>query len=297
MSAEVKVTGQNQEQFLLLAKSAKGAALATLIHQVLEAPGVYVFGELLDMPNVRELAESDFASTFRLLTVFAYGTYADYLAEARNLPPLNSGNIDVPPNMASWASFHNGVAAGLKIAPASQIDSAWIVYNKPKHAELANEYAGFLMALGLNGHLTKLATLNIHDYLTKGHEMTSIGLLLGVSAAKLGTMDMSITRLLSIHVPALLPPTSTELDVPHNVQVAAVVGIGLVYQGTAHRHTAEVLLAEIGRPPGPEMEYCTDRESYSLAAGLALGMVCLGVSSLSPGFTQDIFELNGTALV
>lgn len=80
---------------------------------------------------------------------------------------LNSGNIDVPPNMTSWASFHNGVAAGLKIAPASQIDSAWIVYNKPKHAELANEYAGFLMALGLNGHLTKLATLNIHDYLTK----------------------------------------------------------------------------------------------------------------------------------
>lgn len=77
--------------------------------------------------------------------------------------------------------------------------------------------------------------------------MTSIGLLLGVAAAKLGTMDMSVTRLLSIHIPALLPPTSTELDVPHNVQVAAVVGIGLVYQGTAHRHTAEVLLAEIGR--------------------------------------------------
>ncbi|ETE69792.1 Anaphase-promoting complex subunit 1, partial [Ophiophagus hannah] len=175
---------------------------------------------------------------------------------------LNSGNIDVPPNMACWANFHNGVAAGLKIAPASQIDSAWIVYNKPKNAELANEYAGFLMALGLNGHLTKLATLNIHDYLTK-----------------LGTMDMSITRLLSIHIPALLPPTSTELDVPHNVQVAAVIGIGLVYQGTAHRHTAEVLLSEIGRPPGPEMEYCTDRESYSLAAGLALGMVCLGHGS------------------
>uniref|UniRef100_A0AAY4C5Y8 Anaphase-promoting complex subunit 1 n=1 Tax=Denticeps clupeoides TaxID=299321 RepID=A0AAY4C5Y8_9TELE len=192
---------------------------------------------------------------------------------------LNSGNIDVPPNMTCWPSFHNGVAAGLKIASASQVESAWIAYNKPKNAELANEYAGFLMALGLNGHLTKLATLNIHDNLNKGHEMTSIGLLLGVSAAKLGTMDMSITRLLSIHIPALLPPTSTELDVPHSVQVAAVVGIGLVYQGTGHRHNAEVLLAEIGRPPGPEMEYCTDRESYSLAAGLALGMVCLGHGS------------------
>ncbi|KAM8852237.1 anaphase-promoting complex subunit 1 isoform 1-T1 [Synchiropus picturatus] len=199
---------------------------------------------------------------------------------------LNSGNIDVPPNMTSWPSFHNGVAAGLKIAPASQVDSAWIAYNKPKSLELANEYAGFLMALGLNGHLTKLATLNIHDYLNKNHEMTSIGLLLGVSAARLGTMDMSITRLLSIHIPALLPPTSTELDVPHNVQIAAVMGIGLVYQGTGHRHNAEVLLSEIGRPPGPEMECCTDRESYSLAAGLALGMVCLGHGSNLIGMTD-----------
>uniref|UniRef100_A0A4W3IWB9 Anaphase promoting complex subunit 1 n=1 Tax=Callorhinchus milii TaxID=7868 RepID=A0A4W3IWB9_CALMI len=192
---------------------------------------------------------------------------------------LNSGNIDVPPNMASWASFHNGVAAGLKIAPASQIDSAWIVYNRQKNTELTNEYAGLLMALGLNGHLSKLTTMSIHDYLSKGHEMTSIGLLLGISAAKLGTMDISVTRLLSIHIPALLPPTSTELDVPHHLQVAAVMGVGLVYQGTAHRHIAEVLLTEIGRPPGPEMENCTDRESYSLAAGLALGMVCLGHGS------------------
>jgi len=31
-----------------------------------------------------------------------------------------------------------------------------------------------------------------------------------------------------------------------------------------------------GRPPGPEMENSVDRESYSLAAGLALGHVVLG---------------------
>lgn len=55
MAAEGKVTGQSQEQFLLLAKAARGAALASLIHQVLEAPGIYVFGELLDMPAVREV--------------------------------------------------------------------------------------------------------------------------------------------------------------------------------------------------------------------------------------------------
>lgn len=54
------------------------------------------------------------------------------------------------------------------------MDSAWIAYNKPKSPELANEYAGFLMALGLNGHLTKLATLNIHDYLTKVNTTSSL---------------------------------------------------------------------------------------------------------------------------
>lgn len=31
-----------------------------------------------------------------------------------------------------------------------------------------------------------------------------------------------------------------------------------------------------GRPPGPEIKNCVDRESYSLAAGLALGLVVLG---------------------
>ena len=60
-------------------------------------------------------------------------------------------------------------------------------------------------------------------------------------------MDVATTRLLSIHIVALLPPTSTELEIPHNTQVAAILGVGLVYQGTAHRHMAEVLLSEIGQ--------------------------------------------------
>ncbi|XP_074390950.1 COP9 signalosome complex subunit 7a isoform X1 [Zonotrichia albicollis] len=38
--------------------------------------------------HMGELADSEFSPVFRLLTIFAYGTYADYLAEAANLPPL-----------------------------------------------------------------------------------------------------------------------------------------------------------------------------------------------------------------
>ncbi|GFQ73525.1 anaphase-promoting complex subunit 1 [Trichonephila clavata] len=198
-------------------------------------------------------------------------------------PPRNTtvdlSHIDVPPNMNMWPLFHNGVAAGLSISlSASKIDSTWMVYNKPRSSssDTPTEHAGFLMALGLNGHLSRLSTLSIHDYLCKGHELTSVGILLGVSAAKRGTMDLSATKLLSIHIEALLPPTSTELDVAPAVQVAAVMGLGLLYQGSGHHHMAEVLLGEIGRPPGPEMEHSIDRESYSLAAGLALGLITLG---------------------
>ena len=54
--SETKPTSSNPlEQFVLLAKSAKGAAAVELVKQALEAPGVYVFGELLDMPNIVEV--------------------------------------------------------------------------------------------------------------------------------------------------------------------------------------------------------------------------------------------------
>lgn len=186
-------------------------------------------------------------------------------------------HIDTPPNMNTWPLFHNGVAAGLRISPeATDIDSTWIVFNKPKNTtETAQEHAGFLMALGLNGHLKNLAQLIAYDYLVKSHEMTSVGLLIGLAATQRGTMDTDSTKMLSIHIEALLPPTSMELDIPQNTQVAALLGIGFVYQGSAHRHITEVLLTEIGRPPGPEMENSVDRESYALAAGLALGLVTL----------------------
>ena len=52
--ADSSVTSVNPlEQFVLLAKNAKGAAAVELIKQALEAPTVFVFGELLDMANIQ----------------------------------------------------------------------------------------------------------------------------------------------------------------------------------------------------------------------------------------------------
>ncbi|CAN8007085.1 unnamed protein product [Ixodes pacificus] len=207
------------------------------------------------------------------------------------VPPQNTmvdmSHIEVPPNMNVWPLFHNGVAAGLRVCPgAEEVDSSWIVYNRPRGTAATDatlEHAGFLLGLGLNGHLSKLSTTALHDYLLRNHELTSVGLLLGLAASNCGTMNLECTKLMSIHVDALLPPTSTELDVHPLVRVASVMGLGLLYAESGHRHMAETLLGEIGRPPGPEMDHCVDRESYALAAGLALGLVMLGKGGSTVG--------------
>ncbi|KAB1278809.1 COP9 signalosome complex subunit 7b [Camelus dromedarius] len=81
MAGEQKPSSNLLEQFILLAKGTSGSALTALISQVLEAPGVYVFGELLELANVQELAEGTNAAYLQLLNLFAYGTYPDYIGE------------------------------------------------------------------------------------------------------------------------------------------------------------------------------------------------------------------------
>ncbi|KAG7166520.1 COP9 signalosome complex subunit 7a-like [Homarus americanus] len=77
------------EQYILLAKQAKGAAAVQLVKQVLEAPEVYVFGELLDMPNITNLKNNpQHAPYYELLQLFAYGVYGDFSRESSKFPTL-----------------------------------------------------------------------------------------------------------------------------------------------------------------------------------------------------------------
>lgn len=85
-----KASGNPLEQFVLLSKTTKGAAAAELIKQALESPGVYVFGELLDMPNIVELKNGPYANYYHLLHLFAYGTCSEYRANKSQLPLLSS---------------------------------------------------------------------------------------------------------------------------------------------------------------------------------------------------------------
>lgn len=177
-----------------------------------------------------------------------------------------------------WAFFHNGVSTGLAISKASKgIDTSWILFNKPQ--ELTHRHAGFLLALGLNGHLKSLAKWVAFKYLTPKHTMTSIGLLLGLSASYIGTMDTLITRLLSVHVTRMLPLGAAELNLSPLTQTAGIMGIGLLYCSSQHRRMSEVMLSEIESIEQDEQSASQEEvrdEGYRLAAGFALGFINLG---------------------
>lgn len=177
-----------------------------------------------------------------------------------------------------WAFFHNGASMGLMISNDAQgIDTSWILYNKPP--ELTNRHAGFLLALGLNGHLRSLAKWVAFKYLTPKHTMTSVGLLLGLSVSSLGTMDTLITRLLSVHVTRLLPPGAAELNLSPLTQTTGIMGIGLLYYNSQHRRMSEVMLSEIENndaEEGAASAAVLRDEGYRLAAGFSLGLINLG---------------------
>ena len=250
-------------------------------------------------------------------------TYSPVIGESFEVPRLElSGRVisEERPieynhdfSVYPWPFFHNGVAAGLTICASTAsniIDSTWINYNRPKSniphtdirdrdlavANVNNEHAGFLFALGLNGHLEKLSLMALHDYLCQNNDLTKLAILLGMSAAKRGSRDTNIIKVLSIHVDALLPPNSTELDVSSSVHAASIIGVGLLYQGSGDSHISRVLLEEIGRLPGPEANSNVDRESYSLSAGLAFGLVNLckgGSATISSSDQLRLYMLGG----
>lgn len=62
-------------QFLVLAKGAKGAACVALIQQVLSNKKLFVFGELLAMPNVQAVRFSVYNTTNENFIALAGGCY------------------------------------------------------------------------------------------------------------------------------------------------------------------------------------------------------------------------------
>lgn len=56
------------EPFVLMSKSAKGAAAAKLVQDATSAPGLFVFAELLDVPNIQEVCRTVYQLHDHMLT-------------------------------------------------------------------------------------------------------------------------------------------------------------------------------------------------------------------------------------
>jgi hypothetical protein len=65
------------QPFVLAAKTAEGDAAAELVLQATQAPGCFVFSELLECESIQALGATH-PQHLELLKIFAYGSLADY---------------------------------------------------------------------------------------------------------------------------------------------------------------------------------------------------------------------------
>ncbi|KAE8726178.1 hypothetical protein F3Y22_tig00007361pilonHSYRG00009 [Hibiscus syriacus] len=215
------------------------------------------------------------------------------LVLAGQLPAQQNATINLDPSMRniqelkSWPEFHNVVAAGLRLAPLQEkVSRTWIIYNKPEEPNAL--HAGLLLALGLHEFLRVLRITDIYQYFSQEHESTTAGLMLGLATSYRGTMQPSIAKCLYVHIPAHHPSSYPELELPTLLQTAALISLGLLFEGSTHPQTMQRLLSEIGRRSGGDN--VLEREGYVVSAGFSLGLVALGRGEDTLGFMDTLVD-------
>ncbi|XP_004308940.1 PREDICTED: anaphase-promoting complex subunit 1-like [Fragaria vesca subsp. vesca] len=212
---------------------------------------------------------------------------------AGRLPAQQNATVNLDPNVRNveeiktWPEFHNAVAAGLRLAPLQgKMSKTWIKYNKPEEPNAI--HAGLLFALGLHGYLRVLNITDIFQYFRQEHDITSLGLMLGLAATYRGTMQPEISKCLFVHIPARYPSSFPELELPTLLQSAALMSVGLLYEGSAHAQTMQILLGEIGRRTAGDN--VLEREGYAVSAGFSLGLLALGRGEDALGFMETLVD-------
>ncbi|KAJ3024813.1 UNVERIFIED_CONTAM: Anaphase-promoting complex subunit 1 [Siphonaria sp. JEL0065] len=300
-SLNAKVTADSTEETI---RTEQQSVLLSLSHK------------LLSLPLARSLLTFETSPIHRLPEQIQF----PHLTVSAKLPPLQEPiHLDptttTPQDYYDWPNFHNGVSTGLTLPHKNlHINNSWILQNNPAAATCA--HGGLLFALGLQGHLRGLEQWQLMLYLQPQHLCTTVGALLGVAASFRGTSDVFATRVLSVHVPRLLSGgcggggggvggVVVQFSNGGIAHSAAVLGLGLVYMGTARRRFVEVLVDEVGgRVSGSDSmdsmdiagnsgganERIKNLEGHCVASGIALGMVLLGKG-------ESVKNLEGVHLV
>ena len=175
-----------------------------------------------------------------------------------------------------WPLFNNGIATALSLDSVDRaFESSEISFSRP--AELDSRHAGFLLGLGLTGHMGAMSFNQAFEYLKVKHDPTSVAVLLGLSATFKGTADPKVASLISVHLPALHPPRASLLNVSSMTQAAAIMSMGLLNLASRRQSLADLAVREMCDMFVSEIEdplMC--REAYAISAGCAYGMIMLG---------------------
>lgn len=241
------------------------------------------------------------------------------------------------PEYYNWPRFHHGVATGLRLSSprvslsnkdrtgnelghvsglaadtgylddglltGDKNDLCWLFYVEPE--ELNVFHGGLIFGLGLNGHL--LPNSRWYRYITQTKcSLVTIGFILGTCVTFRGTKNSEITKILSVHVPALLNPaalapaaappgtTNTGFSIGtsssnHRMRgedslmtSSCLFGFGLIYMGSCDRYMISIMLNEIGN--------CSKRANTIASGGTSTGRDTSSSSSNSHGNSSSNME-------
>jgi hypothetical protein len=167
-------------------------------------------------------------------------------------------------------------------------------------------FNALLLALGLKGHLGSLTLfpVDVHEILTLDSVDTSSCLLLGLALSRLQSAEHAepvveedvlsddfLQRLYSLHIPAF---SDGACNIPTKLQLASIMGMGLLFINRAPRGCSLLMLHEVFRSrPRTISSGPSETPLLNRFAGLSLGcmlMGSLGRERHLPGycFAEDI---------
>uniref|UniRef100_A0A915BVM4 Anaphase-promoting complex subunit 1 n=1 Tax=Parascaris univalens TaxID=6257 RepID=A0A915BVM4_PARUN len=197
--------------------------------------------------------------------------------------PFEMQQTEVAKAIIEWGAYYNGLATALRIGGerSCKLDGEWLALSASEQKDSAS--AGMMYGFGLNGHIAKMNLFTIHELLSAGDRLMSVSVLLGYAANMVATGDRQIHKMLVTHLPFMMGPTLLELHIDPIVQTAALVGLGLLFAKSSNLGILTVLLNEMGKPAPVDQEPWTDRYSYTLAVGFAIGLISLVTSVVDDG--------------
>ena len=177
-----------------------------------------------------------------------------------------------------WAEFFAGAAHVLSLADFEndKISFAWLRQWQEEAANSLSTSAGCCFGFGLTGQFKNVNLYDIHSMIISSKRpMDTISILLSCAINFRGTSHLQFYRTVVTHLPTFIEPTLVELKFEPIVQVASILSLGFLFQGTTNSSLTNKLLNEMARETFFENDPAAERYNYVLCAGISIGLINL----------------------